>query len=60
MPELISVNGKMVTREELDDIKADIYEHLGNDIGEIDDVTAVELGFGKGEDDVEEGTEWQF
>jgi hypothetical protein len=60
MPELISVNGKMVTRQELDDIKADIYEHLGNDIGEIDDVTAVELGFGKGEDDVEEGTEWQF
>ena len=50
----------MVTRQELDDIKAEIREILGDDIGEITDEMAVELGFGKGEDDVEEGTEWQF
>ncbi len=60
MPEKISVNGKMVTRKELDDIKAEIREILGNNIGEITDEMAVELGFGKGEDDVEEGVEWQF
>lgn len=51
MPELISVNGKMVTRQELDDIKAEIREILGDDIGEITDEMAVELGFGKGDDD---------
>ena len=37
MPELISVNGKMVTRQELDDIKKEIREILGDDIGEITD-----------------------